>query len=203
MSKSDSLFQIERDSRRIFLMDGLVDMMLGIFLVLMSFWIISRYLIFHMIWLVAAQIIIEAIRKKTIYPRVGFAKFRNQTRLPFVIIFVSIAIIAVLSGIIALIAGVLHLPRYNLWKIITLATTFYVPIIFSIFAYHHKAYRWIFYGLLMAILMQLGIFSRITNTTVILFLFISTGFIITAIGAIIFTKFLQTYQPYSKEVHDG
>jgi hypothetical protein len=68
-------------------MDGLVDMMLGIFLVLMTFWIVNRYMIFHLIWLIVAQIIIEAIRRKIIYPWVGYVKFRHETLLPFAVIF--------------------------------------------------------------------------------------------------------------------
>lgn len=200
MQKSDSLFHIERNSRSIFLKDGLTDMMLGIFLILMTFWLINRYMIFHLIWLFAAQIIIEVIRRKIVYPRVGFVKFRNLKRLPFVIILASIAIIAVLSGIIVVITGLLQSPlRHNTFHIFALATVLYVPIILGAFAYHHKAYRWVLYGFLLAFLM---LFGMLLNSPLIRYLFIITGFIITAIGAIIFTRFIHTYQPRTEEVHD-
>lgn len=200
MQKSDNLFHIERDSRSIFLKDGLTDMMLGIFLMLMTFWLINRYMIFHLIWLFAAQIIIEVIRRKIVYPRVGFVKFRNVGRLPFVIILVSIAIIAALSGIIAVIVNLWQLPlRHNTFHIFALATVIYVPIILGAFAYHHKAYRWVLYGILIAVLM---FFGMLTNSPLTRYLFIITGIIITAAGGIIFVRFLHTHQPQSMEVHD-
>lgn len=200
MQKPESMFKFERDSRSIFLKDGLTDMMLGIFLILMVFWMINRYMIFHLIWLFVAQIIIEMVRRKFVYPRVGFVKFRNVGRLPFVIILVSIAIIAALWGIIAVIAGVFDLPlRHNTFHIFALATVVYVPIILGAFAYHHKAYRWVVYGILIAVLL---FFGMILNSPLTRSLFIITGIIITAIGGIIFVRFLHTYQPQRKEVHD-
>ena len=200
MPKSNSLFHFERDSRSIFLKDGLVDMMLGIFLILMTFWLSNRYMIFHLVWLFAAQFIIEAIRRKFVYPRVGFAKFRKLARLPVMIILASIAIIAVLFGLIAVIAGVLYLPlRHNTFHIFALATVIYVPIILGAFAYHHKSYRWVFYGLLIAVLMFFGMLTKSPLTRI---LFIITGIVITAIGGFIFFKFLHTYQPQHKEVLD-
>jgi hypothetical protein len=200
MPKSDSLFRIERNSRSIYLKDGLVDMMFGIFLILMAFWMINRYMIFHLIWLFVAQIIIEVIRRKIIYPRVGYAKFRHERLVPIMLILGSVAGIAVLSGIIAVIAGVFDLPlRHKTFHIFALATVVYVPIILSAFAYHHKAYRWVFYGILIAVLL---FFGMILNSPLTRSLFIITGIIITAIGGIIFVKFLHTHQPQYKEVHD-
>ncbi|UCF71613.1 MAG: hypothetical protein JSW49_04905 [candidate division WOR-3 bacterium] len=201
MSKSDSMLHFERNTRRIFVKDGLIDMMLGIFLVLMAIWIVNRYMIFHLVWLIAAQVIIEAIRRKIIYPRVGYVKFRHETLLPFVLVFASIAIIAALAGIIAVIAGLLQSPlRHNTQHIIILATVIYVPIILGAFAYHHKAYRWIAYGILIALLM---LFGMLTNSATIPYLFTITGVIITAAGAMIFIRFLRDHQPAGKEVsHD-
>ncbi|UCC11561.1 MAG: hypothetical protein JSW02_09445 [candidate division WOR-3 bacterium] len=200
MPKSDSLFRFERDSRSIFLKDGLVDMMFGIFLILMTFWMINRYMIFHLVWLFVAQIIIEIIRRKIIYPRVGYVKFRHEALLPFMLILGSIAIIAVLFGIISVTAGLLQLPlRHNTFHIFILATVIYIPLILGAFAYHHKAYRWVFYGFLLAFLM---LFGMLTNNPLTRFLFVITGIIITTIGGIIFVKFLHTYQPQRKEVHD-
>ncbi len=200
MFKFGSLFRFERDSRSIFLKDGLVDMMFGIFLILIPFWMINRYMIFHLIWLFVAQIIIEVIRRKIIYPRVGYVKFRHEALLPFILILISIAIIVVLSGLIAVAAGLLQSPlRHNTFHIFILATVIYIPLILGAFAYQHKAYRWIFYGFLLAFLM---LFGMLTNDPLTRLLFIITGIIITAIGGIIFVKFLHTYQPQGKEVLD-
>ena len=79
MSEPIDLKAIKTKIHRTILEDGLLDIMLGIYLILSGIYLFNKSLILNYIWFPIALVLIEVIRRRYIFPRSGYVKL-NQVQ---------------------------------------------------------------------------------------------------------------------------
>jgi hypothetical protein len=179
--------------------DGLMDILLGVHLLLIYF-VIEYRLFVNVPWIVIGPVIIETIRKRTTYPRIGYARMANQGATALRIVLVCIIGIVLLAVLTALIFLLLGLPVQNNWgNVLKIAAVLFIPVIFGLLAHEHKVYRWLVYGVFIG-LGGLVVMSVAPNS--IKFYFIILGGIISLIGLMVFLNFLKKHPQQPAEAGD-
>ena len=200
MKPSIDIGDITRKTRHSYFQDGLLDILLGIQLLLV-YLAIEYNMWANVLWLVLGLVIIEVIRKRITYPRIGYARMANQGATAARIIGLCILGIILLSVVMALVFLFLGLPVQNNWgNVIKIAAVLFIPVIFGLLAYEHKAYRWLAYGVLIGLG---GLSVMLIAPRVIQFFFVILGGIITVIGIKLFTDFLKKYPRPPEEATDA
>jgi hypothetical protein len=188
MKSPADLEDIKRKTRRLHFEDGLMDILLGVHL-LLTYFVIEYRLLLNIPWIVIGPVMVEAVRKRTTYPRIGYARVANQGAMAVRIVLVCIIGIALLALVTALIFLLLGLPVQNNWhNVIKIAAVLFIPVIFGLLAYEHKVYRWFVYGILIG-LGGLAFMSIAPHS--IQYYFITLGGVISLIGLEIFVDFLK------------
>jgi hypothetical protein len=201
MKPQADLGDIKRKTRRhLYFQDGLMDILLGVQLLLVYFWIEYR-LVIYAAWIAIGPVIIEAIRKRTTYPRIGYARMANQGATAFRIILICLVGIALLSVITALIFVLLGFPVQNNWEnVIKIAAVLFIPMIFGLLAYEHKVYRWFVYGLAVGFG---GLYFMLKDPREIHIYIVILGGIIALTGIKIFVDFLRRNPRQPEETSDA
>jgi hypothetical protein len=180
--------EIKRKTRYMNFQDGLMDIVLGVHLVL-TYFVIEYRLLLNIPWIVIGPVIVEAIRKRTTYPRIGYVRMANQGTTAFRILLVCMVGIVLLSVLTALIFLLLGLPVQNNWhNVLKIAAVLLIPVIFGLLAHEYKVYRWFVYGLLIGLG---GLFVRAVAPQQIQYYFVILGVGVTLIGLRIFLDFLK------------
>ncbi|UCG92104.1 MAG: hypothetical protein JSV97_13805 [candidate division WOR-3 bacterium] len=188
MKPTIDIGDIERKMRHLYFQDGLMDILLGVHLLLVYF-VIQYRLLVNVPLIVIGPVIIEAIRKRTTYPRIGYMRMANQGATAVRMILVCLVGIALLSVITVLIFLLLGIPVQNNWgNVLKFAAVLFIPVIFGLLAYEHKVYRWLVYGVAIG-LGGLSVMSIVPHA--IKMYFVILGSVVTFIGLTIFVDFLK------------
>ncbi|UCD05579.1 MAG: hypothetical protein JSV98_10800 [candidate division WOR-3 bacterium] len=188
MKPSADLGEIRRSTSYMNFQDGLMDIVLGVHLVL-TYFVIEYRLLLNIPWIVIGPVIVEAIRKRTTYPRIGYARMANRGTTALRILLVCMVGIVLLSVLTALIFLLLGLPVQNNWhNVLKIAAVLLIPVIFGLLAHEHKVYRWFVYGLLIGLG---GLLVRAVAPQQIQYYFIFLGIGVIIVGIRIFIEFLK------------
>lgn len=189
MKPSADLEEIRRSTSYMNFQDGLMDIVLGVHL-LLTYFVIEYRLLLNIPWIVIGPVIVEAIRKRTTYPRIGYARMANRGTTALRILLMCTVGIVLLSLLTALIFVLLGLPVQNNWNnVLKIAAVLLIPLIFGLLAHEHKVYRWFVYGLLIGLG---GLFVRAVAPQQIQYYFVILGVGVTLIGLRIFLDFLKS-----------
>jgi len=200
MKTSVEIGDIERKTRNLYFQDGLMDILLGVQLLLVYFWIEYR-LVIYVAWIAIGPVIIEAVRKRATYPRIGYARMANQGATAVRIILICLIGIALLSVITALVFVLFGLPVQNNWgNVIKIAAVLFIPVIFGLLAYEHKVYRWLTYGLALGLG---GLYFMLREPREIHIYIVILGGIIALIGLVIFVDFIKKNPRQPEETSDA
>ncbi len=192
--------KIERKTRRLQFQDGLMDILLGIHL-LLTYFVIEYRLLLNIPWIVIGPVVIEAVRKRTTYPRAGYAKMAKQGTTAMRIVLVCIIGIILLAAVTAVIFLLIGLPVQNNWhNVIKIAAVLFIPVIFGLLAHEHGVYRWLIYGVFIG-LGGLAFMSIAPHS--IQFYFVGLGVVISMIGLAIFLELLRKNPAQPEEAPDA
>ena len=199
MKSAADLDIVKRKTRHLHFQDGLMDVLLGVHL-LLTYFVIEYRLLLNIPWIVIGPVIIEAIRKRTTYPRVGYVRMANQGATAIRIVLVCAIGIVLLALVTALIFLLLGLPIQNNWhNVLKIAAVLFIPVIFGLLAHEHRVYRWLIYGVFIG-LGGLAIMSVAPQS--IKYYFVVLGVAISLIGVKIFADFLKDNPRQPEEAPD-
>lgn len=199
MSETMDLKAVKTRIYRIILEDGLLEIMMGIYLVLSGIYLNKTSLILNYLWLPIGLILIEVIRRRYIYPRTGYVKI-SLPAIEIVKILGGILIIgAILTIFIALFAHSLGRPVEGNWReIISYALIFLLIIVFCFIAYRFYAPRWYLHGVSIGLVFLV---SKLLDAPKLVF---GLGIWITLVGLIVFIRYLSQFpvEPDTKSNHE-
>jgi hypothetical protein len=185
---------LSRNIHKTVVEDGLLEIMMGIYLVFSYFFLVNRSLIFNFIFLPFITVIIEIVRKKFIYPRVGYAKIKLsavQIISIFLILIVGYCITLLITAVV--ISGFGTAWGENWRNLLTFSLIVFTAVFFCGIAFRFKLPRWYFHGILLGILLLIGRFFKVTE------LVLALGSLMIIIGTVVFTRFLKSH-PFNPEV---
>ena len=208
MSDTLDLNAIKTHIYRTVLEDGLLEIMMGIYLLLSGFYINNKFMILYYLWLPIALILMEIIRRRYVYPRSGYVKI-SFSAIQIIAILGSILVgTVILATLIALTAtGIGHPIKGNWREIISYALIFLLVISFCFIAYRFKTPRWYMHGI------STGIIFLISKTLAAHGLVLGLGIWITLVGVYVFIRFLRHFpiepdnisdvEPQAEEITDA
>jgi hypothetical protein len=200
MKPSVDLEEVKRKTRYMNFQDGLMDIVLGVHLVL-TYFVIEYRLLLNFPWIVIGPVIVEAVRKRTTHPRIGYMRMANRGTTALRILLVCIVGIVLLSAVTALVFLLLGLPVENNWhNVLKIAAVLLIPVIFGLLAYEYKVYRWLVYGVLIGLG---GLFVRSIAPNGLQFYFAILGCVVLVVGIKIFLDFLKKNPRQPQEGTDG
>jgi hypothetical protein len=177
-----------------------MDILLGVHL-LLAYFVIEYRLLLNLPLIVIGPVIIETIRKRTTYPRTGYAKLAKQGTTALRIVLTCIIGIILLAAVTAVIFLLIGLPVQNNWQnVIKIAAVLFIPVIFGLLAHEHGVYRWLIYGVLIGLG---GLAFRSIAPHSIQFYFLGLGVVVTTIGVKIFLDFLKRNPIQPEEAADA
>jgi len=204
MSVAIDLLEIEKKAYRDSQQDGLVEVMMGLILMTFGGFFYSTVFAFYILLIVFSGKIVESIRRRYTYPRIGFVKFHRENpkdALTGVFLF-ELAVIVIIFTLIAISGDVTDYSRWVNW-----APLFFGMILVGPFAHAQSrsgSIRYTGYAILSVIL---GIIFSLIEfgsgcTGLILYLVIIGGFLVLG-GLVTFIRFLRKYPLPETEVRDG
>jgi len=204
MAQEINLKEIEKNAYRDSQQDGLMEVMMGLILMTFGGFLYSTVFAFYILLIVFSGKIVEFVRRRYTYPRIGFVKFHRENpkdALTGVFLF-ELAVIVIMFTLISLFGNVKDYSQWVNW-----APLFFGMILVGPFA--HAASRSgsvLYYGYaILSVIMGL-FFSLIEfgsgRTGLILYLVLIGGFLVLG-GLVIFIRFLRKYPLPETEVHDG
>jgi len=200
MTSVVDISHVERKTRRLQFQDGLMDILLGVHL-LLTYFVIEYRLLLNLPLIVIGPVIIETIRKRTTYPRTGYAKLAKQGTTALRIVLTCIIGIILLAAVTALIFLLIGLPVQNNWhNVIKIAAVLFIPVIFGLLAHEHGVYRWLIYGVLIGLG---GLAFRSIAPHSIQFYFLGLGGVVALVGVKIFVNFLKRNPMQPEEAPDA
>jgi len=204
MPATIDLPEIEKEVYRDSQQDGLMEFMMGLILMTFGGFFYSPIFAFYILLIVFSGKIVESVRRRYTYPRIGVVKFREENpkdALTGVFLF-ELAVIVIIFTLLSISGDV---QDYSLW--VNWAPLFFGMILVGPFAHaasRSGSVRYYGYAILSVILGLL--FSLIEFgsgcTGLILYLVIIGGFLVLG-GLVIFVCFLRKYPLPETEVHDG
>ena len=197
MTETIDLNSIKIKIHRTILEDGLIEIMLGVYLTLSGIYLSNRSLILNYIWLPIGFVLIDILRRRYVYPRTGYAKI-SFSAAEIVRIFGALIIgIAVLTALIALIATGMGRPIEENWReIITFALIFFTVIFFCFIAHRFNVPRWYLHGITMGIVFPLSKMFDVHG------LVLGLGVWIALVGVYVFLRFLNE-TPTGSEIRES
>ncbi|MEA3323598.1 MAG: hypothetical protein U9Q37_00420 [Euryarchaeota archaeon] len=184
--------------------DGLMEVMIGLILITFGGFFYSTAFAFYILLIVFSGKIVEFIRRRYTYPRIGVVKFHGENpkdALIGVFLF-ELAVIVIIFTLITISGDV---TDYSSW--VNWAPLFFGMILVGPFAHAASksgSVRYYGYAILSVIL---GLFFSLVEsgsgcTGLILYLVITGGFLVLG-GLVIFVRFLRKYSLPETEVRDG
>ena len=198
MSKNLDLKFVKTKIYRTILEDGLLEVMMGIYLILSGVFLSTRYLFLNYLWLPIALVLIEVIRRRYVYPRSGYAKISLSTTEIVAILGAILVGIAILATLIALIASNIGHPVEGNWReIISYALIFLIIISFCFIAYHFSVSRWYLHGISMGVVF---ILSKALDAHGLV---VALGVWITLVGMYVFLRLVNKIPLRSPETKEN
>jgi hypothetical protein len=182
---------VARNAVRDSLQDGLIELSLGVYFLLIGLVIQAKLLILFFLLVVVAQPLLKQLKERYTYPRIGYVKFKKENRNAG-----RNMLIALLAAVIA--TGLVLLLRRNdywahtLYQWAPLITTFILMIVLAVTGRRSGLMRYYVMAVL-ALLVGLVIpFVDLPDKMdrIALYLFVM-GAIFLPWGAVLFTRFLQ------------
>ncbi len=204
MTQEINLKELEKKAYRDSQQDGLMEVMMGLILMTFGGFFYSPIFAFYILLIVFSGKIVEFVRRRYTYPRIGVVKFREENpkdTLTGVLLF-ELAVIVIIFTLISISGDV---TDYSLW--VNWAPLFFGMILVGPFAHaasRSGSVRYYGYAILSVIL---GIFFSLVEfgygyTGLTLYLVLIGGFLV-LIGLVIFIRFLRKYRLPEKETYDG
>ena len=201
MSATIDLKAIEQKAYRDSQQDGLMELMMGLILMAFGGFFYSTVFVFYILLILFSGRIVESIRKRYTYPRIGFVKFPQENHkhnLTGVFLF-EFAVIVIMFSLISLFGDVTDYSQWVKWSPLFFGMILVGP--FAHVASKSGSIRYIGYATLSVILG--GFFSVIEFgsgcTGLIRYLVFIGGFLVLS-GVVIFICFLRKYPLPEKEV---
>jgi hypothetical protein len=196
MSENVELEKVRRNVRHSYFEDGLVDIVLGTQLMLLSLFLQHRSLSFVVAWAPLALGIVEVVRRRTTYPRIGYVKLPQSSALLARVLILGAVGMMVCLGVAALGRVLLGLPVAGHWNVTAgLAAAMFIPTMFGVLAYQFRVPRWFVYGLLVSLVFMT---ARQLDAP---HLVSALGIVVTVVGVAVFIGFLRKYR--SRELIHG
>jgi len=184
--------------------DGLMEVMMGLILMTFGGFFYSTVFAFYILLIIFSGRIVEFVRRRYTYPRIGVVKFHRENpkdALTGVFLF-ELAVIVIIFTLISLFGDV---KDYSLW--VNWSPLFFGMILVGPFAHaasRSGSVRYYGYAILSVIL---GLFFTLMGfgsgcTELILYLVFMGGFLVLS-GLVIFIRFLRKYPLPETEVRDG
>ena len=204
MTQEIDLKELEKKAYRDSQQDGLMEVMMGLILITFGGFFYSPIFAFYILLIVFSGKIVEFVRRRHTYPRIGFVKFHRENpkdALTGVLLF-EFAVIVIIFTLISISGDVADYSRWVNW-----APLFFGMILVGPFAHAASksgSVRYYGYAILSVIL---GLFFSLIEfgsgfTGLILYLVLIGGFLVLG-GLVIFIRFLRKYPLPEKETHDG
>jgi len=204
MTQNINLKEIEKKAYRDSQQDGLMEVMMGLILMTFGGFFYSPVFSFYILLIVFAGRIVESIRRRYTYPRIGFVKFHEENpkdALTGVFLF-EVAVIVIMFTLISLFGNVKDYSQWVDW-----APLFFGMILVGPFAHAQSRsgnVRYTGYAILSVVL---GVFFSLIEfgsgfTGLILYLVFIGAFLFLS-GLAIFTRFLRKYPIPAKETPDA
>ncbi len=118
MSATINLKEIEQKAYRDSQQDGLMEIMMGLILMAFGGFFYSTVFVFYILLILFSGRIVEFFRKRYIYPRIGFVKFRQENPkavLTGVLLF-EFAVIVIIFTLISLFGDVKEYSQWVKWS---------------------------------------------------------------------------------------
>lgn len=194
MTQNINLKEIEKKAYRDSQQDGLMEVMMGLILMTFGGFFYSLIFAFYILLIVFAGRIVEFIRRRYTYPRIGFVKFHEENpkdALTGVFLF-EVAVIVIMFTLISIFGEVTDYSQWVKWS-----PLFFGMILVGPFAHAQSRsgnVRYTGYAILSVVL---GLFFSLAEfasgrTGLILYLVLMGGFLLIS-GLFIFARFLRRY----------
>ena len=204
MSTQIDLPKIEKKAYKDSQQDGLMEVMMGLILMTFGGFFYSPIFAFYILLIVFSGRIVESVRRRYTYHRIGFVKFHRENpkdALTGVLLF-ELAVIVIIFTLISIFGNVKDYSQWVNW-----APLFFGMIMVGPFAHAQSrsgSVRYTGYAILSVVL---GVFFSLIEfgsgcTGLILYLILIGGFLVLS-GLVIFIRFLRKYPLPKKEMHDG
>jgi hypothetical protein len=204
MTQEINLKELEKKAYRDSQQDGLMEVMMGLILMTFGGFFYSPIFAFYILLIVFSGKIMEFVRRRYTYPRIGFVKFHGENpkdALTGVLLF-ELAVIVIMFTLISISGNVMDYSQWVKWS-----PLFFGLILVGPFAHAQSRsgnIRYYGYAILSVIL---GLFFSLVEfgsggTGLILYLVIIGGFLVLS-GLVIFIRFLRKYPLPEREMHDG
>ncbi len=201
MTETINLKKLERKAYRDSQQDGLMELMMGLILMAFGGFFYSTVFVFYILLILFSGRIVESIRKRYTYPRIGFVKFPQENlkhNLTGVFLF-EFAVIVIIFTLISLFGDVTDYSQLVKWS-----PLFFGMILVGPFAHvASKSGNVLYTGYAVLSVILGGFFSLIEFgsgcTGLILYLVFIGGFLVLC-GLVLFICFLRKYPLPVKEV---
>ncbi|KAF5433799.1 hypothetical protein C5S39_00875 [Candidatus Methanophagaceae archaeon] len=201
MTAQIDLNKIEQKAYRDSQQDGLMELMMGLILMAFGGFFYSTVFVFYVLLILFSGRIVESIRKRYTYPRIGFVKFPQENHkhnLTGVFLF-EFAVIVIIFTLISLFGDVTDYSQWVKWSPLFFGMILVGP--FAHVASKSGNARYTGYAILSLIL---GVFFYFIDfgsgcTGLVLYLVFIGGFLILS-GLVLFICFLRKYPLPDKEV---
>ena len=194
MTQNLNLKEIEKKAYRDSQQDGLMEVMMGLILMTFGGFFYSPVFAFYILLIVFAGRIVESIRRRYTYPRIGFVKFHEENpkdALTGVFLF-EFAVIVIIFTLISIFGDVKDYSQWVKWSPLFFGMILVGP--FAHAASRSGNIRYTGYAILSVIL---GVFFSLIEfgsgcTGLILYLVFIGAFLFLS-GLVIFSLFLRKY----------
>ena len=204
MTQEINLKELEKKAYHDSQQDGLMEVMMGLILMTFGGFFYSPIFAFYILLIIFSGKIVEFVRRRYTYPRIGFVKFREENpkdALTGVFLF-ELAVIVIIFTLISISGDV---KDYSLW--VKWSPLFFGMILVGPFAHAQSrsgSVRYTGYAILSVIL---GLFFSLIEfgsgcTGLILYLVLIGVFLVLG-GLVIFIRFLRKYPLPETEVRDA
>ncbi len=204
MSTQIDLLKIEKKAYHDSQQDGLMEVMMGVILMAFGGFFYSPIFAFYILLIIFSKKIVEFVRRRCTYPRIGVAKFHRENPKDAItgVFLFELSVIVIIFTLISIYGDV---TDYSSW--VNWAPLFFGMILVGPFAHAASksgSVRYHGYAILSVIL---GLFFSLIKfgsgcTGLILYLILVGGFLVLG-GLVIFVRFLRKYSLPETEVRDG
>ncbi|MEA1906744.1 MAG: hypothetical protein U9N12_07310 [Euryarchaeota archaeon] len=204
MTQEINLKELEKKAYQDSQQDGLMEAMMGLILMTFGGFFYSTVFAFYILLIIFSGRIVEFVRRRYTYPRIGFVKFHRENpkdALTGVLLF-ELAVIMIIFTLISVFGNVTDYYSWVNWSPLFIGTILVGP--FAHTASRSGNIRYYGYA---SMSMILGLFFSLIEfgsgcTGLILYLVFMGGFLVLS-GLVIFIRFLRKYPLPETEVRDG
>ena len=201
MSTQIDLLEIKKKAYRNSQQDGLMEAMMGLILMTFGGFFYSPIFAFYILLIIFSGRIVEFVRRRYTYPRIGFVKFHEEDSkdaLTGVLLF-ELAVIVIIFTLISIFGDVTDYSQWAKWSPLFFGMILVGP--FAHAASKSESVRYTGYAILSLIL---GVFFSLrvfgSGCTGLILYLVFIGVFLVLSGLVIFITFLRKYPKPEKEV---